>query len=62
MEEKSRTFDEVAKECAQYILESLDSSGKRPEIIKQIRRREHVLKNFFLEKLGLNLICPIGSL
>ncbi|KJS21399.1 MAG: cytosolic protein [Clostridiaceae bacterium BRH_c20a] len=58
MEEKSKViFDEAAKESAQYILENFwILREKEPEIYQQIRQRENVLKNFFLEKMGLNLI------
>jgi uncharacterized protein (TIGR02678 family) len=57
MDDKSRGFDETAKEGAQYLLERFwILREKEPEIYQQIRRRENALKNFFLEKMGLTLI------
>lgn len=53
MDDKSRGFDETAKEGAQYLLERFwILREKEPEIYQQIRRRENALKNFFLEKMG----------
>ncbi|HHU31876.1 MAG: TIGR02678 family protein [Zhaonellaceae bacterium] len=58
MDQKAKlTFDDIAKESAQHILENFwILRDKEPEIYQQIRQRENVLKNFFLEKMGLNLI------
>lgn len=57
MDEKSRGFDEIAKEGAQHLLERFwILREKEPEIYQQIRSRENALKNFFLEKMGLTLI------
>jgi hypothetical protein len=48
MDDKSRGFDETAKEGAQYLLERFwILREKEPEIYQQIRRRENALKNFF---------------
>ena len=58
MDDKAKTnFDETAKEGAQYLLEKFwILREKEPQIYQQIRLRENVLKNFFLDKMGLNLI------
>ncbi|MFZ5945985.1 MAG: TIGR02678 family protein [Bacillota bacterium] len=58
MDQKTKpAFDELAKESAQHILDNFwILREKDPEIYQQIRQRENVLKNFFLEKMGLNLI------
>ncbi|MFA5536756.1 MAG: TIGR02678 family protein [Bacillota bacterium] len=57
MEARLRDFDEIAKEGIQYVLENFwVLREKQPELYQQIRSRESIIKGFFLDKMGLNLI------
>ncbi len=50
-------FDEIAREAAASLLENFwVIREKEPELYQKIRERESVLRNFFLEKLGFNLV------
>lgn len=56
-ENLKRGFDEVAQEATQVLLEQFwILRDKEPDKYQAIRDREHVLRSYFLEKLGLRLI------
>lgn len=52
-----RVFDDIAKEAAASLLENFwILREEQPEEYQSIRERESVLRTFFLEKLGFNLV------
>jgi uncharacterized protein (TIGR02678 family) len=57
LDKLKQRFDELAKEAAEYLLESFwVLRAQEPEKYQLIREREHVLRLFFLEKMGLRLV------
>ncbi|WP_028309580.1 TIGR02678 family protein [Desulfitibacter alkalitolerans] len=56
-ENRRQEFDETAKEASQYLLEQFwILRDEQPEIYQMVREREHALRAYFMDKLGLHLI------
>lgn len=57
IEKRSHTFDDIAKEAAEYLLEQFwVLRDKEPEKYQLIRDREQALRTYFLDKMGFRLI------